>query len=206
MPLTKGTSFAGFMIVQPLGSGSTGETYVAEHPTKHGHYFLKILSNEISDDAEFRERFRRETRAVRRLSDRDHHIVPVHLRGENGGWLWTLMDYIDGPNIGDLLQQRHPDGIPMPQLVSIVKATARALDHAHRHGLLHRDVKPSKILLTPPEAGKRQILLSGFGLAPPIHGATGSTSTNIAFDTIDYAAPEQLEGERHSERADQYAL
>src|ERR1700739_4281861 len=97
MLLTKGTSFAGFIIVEPLGSGSTGETYVAEHPTTHGHYFLKILSNEISADAEFRERFNREERIVVKL---DHHsILRVHRRGLHRGRLWTVMDYVEGSDL-----------------------------------------------------------------------------------------------------------
>jgi beta-glucosidase-like glycosyl hydrolase/serine/threonine protein kinase len=204
MLLTKGTSFAGFIIVEPLGSGSTGETYVAEHPTTHGHYFLKILSNEISADAEFRERFNREERIVVKL---DHHsILRVHRRGLHRGRLWTVMDYVEGSDLTHELQQQYPAGMPLRRGLRVVRPVASALDYAHHRGMLHRAVKPSNILLSEVEPGKRRILLADFGLAVPLHGANGLAATNMTPGTIDYAAPEQLRGEALDEAADQYAL
>lgn len=122
------------------------------------------MSPEISADPQFRERFHREAELVAAL--RHRNIVSPHRRGEHEGRLWILMDYIDGTDIGAMLQQRHPDGMPIRQVRSVVKAVAGALDYAHRRGLLHGDVRPSNILLTASKDGKRRILLSDFGLGP----------------------------------------
>jgi beta-glucosidase-like glycosyl hydrolase/serine/threonine protein kinase len=204
MRLTSGDTFARYMIVRLLGSGSTGEAYLAEHPTMPLQYVLKILSEEISADAEFRERFNREERLAVKLSH--HNIVHVHRRGLHRGRLWTLMDYVEGPDIGHELQQRYPDGMPMRQMLAVVRSVAAALDYAHHRGMLHRDVKPSNILLSAPEGGKRRILLSDFGLARTSDDTHGLVTTSATPVMINYAAPEQRRGEALDEAADQYAL
>src|ERR1700737_957747 len=204
MPLTSGATFGEFTIVRLLGSGSTGETYLVKHAEAPGQYVLKILSDDMSADPEFRQRFHPEGDLAAGL--RHRRIVPVRHRSAHKGQLWILTDYVDGPDIGRVLQQRHPGGMPMRQVLRVVKAVAAALDYAHQCGLLHRDVKPSNILLAAPEAGKRRILLSDFGLARSLNGVNALTATTATVGPVDYAAPEQLNGETLDERADQFAL
>src|ERR1700730_19108977 len=97
MPLTSGATFGEFTIVRLLGSGRTGEAYLVTHPKAPRRYALKILSDDMSADAEFRQRFLREAKLAAAL---DHpHIVPVHHRGVHKGQLWILMDHVAGPHI-----------------------------------------------------------------------------------------------------------
>jgi serine/threonine protein kinase, bacterial len=148
MPLPNGETFAGFRIMRLLGSGGMGEVYLAEHPRLPRREALKILPAEVSADSDFRNRFNREADLAATLFH--PHIVGVHDRGEFDGQLWISMDYVDGTDTAQLLRQRYPAGMPRDEAVDIVSAIADALDYAHDHGLLHRDVKPANILLTEP--------------------------------------------------------
>jgi serine/threonine protein kinase, bacterial len=105
-----------------------------------------------------------------------------------------------------MLRERYPNGMPPDEVVRIIGAVAEALDYAHQQQLLHRDVKPSNILLSHPEEPGERILLADFGIARWIDDASGLTATNMAVGTVAYAAPEQLMGEQVNGRADQYAL
>jgi serine/threonine-protein kinase len=191
MSLASGATFAGYTILRMLGFGAMGEVYLARHPTLTRDDALKVLPAALSSDAEFRERFTRETEAATTLYH--PHIVDVHDRGEFDGRLWIAMDYVDGINAAQLIAERYPSGLPAGDVLAIVAAVAGALDYAHRRGLLHRAVKPSNILLTNPQAGEQRILLTDFGITrhPGYPG---------------YAAPEQLLSSEIDGRADQYGL
>jgi beta-glucosidase-like glycosyl hydrolase/serine/threonine protein kinase len=192
MPLTGGARFAGLTIERLLGAGPTGEVYLVEHPSLPRPHALKILAPDICADAAFRERFTSEADLAASLVHR--HVVRVYERGDRKARLWILMDYVNGSDVGRLLQERHANGMPMRNVLPVVTAVARALDYAHQRGLLHRDVKPSNILLTEPHDGRRQIFLTDFGIEPGVDHLGG------------FAAPEQLAGETLDGRADQYAL
>src|SRR3984893_9790522 len=116
MRLTRGETFARYRIVHLLGSGSTGETYLALHPTMERQYVLKILLEEMTADAEFHKRFTREERIAVKLSH--DHIVRVHLRGLHRGRLYTVMDYLEGQAIGEELLQHYPDGMPLRRVLA----------------------------------------------------------------------------------------
>lgn len=204
MPLANGEVFAGYKILQLLGSGGMGEVYLAQHPRLPRRDALKILPAELSANGEFRERFNREADLAATLYH--PHIVGIHDRGESDGQLWIAMDYIDGPDAGQLLRDRYPAGMPRREVVEIVTAVADALDYAHESGLLHRDVKPANILLTKPETPHQRVLLADFGIARSLSDFSGLTQTNVALGTVNYAAPEQLMGLPIDGRADQYAL
>ena len=206
MPLTSGETFAGFTIVRLLGSGGMGEVYLVKHPRLPRQNALKILLSDVSADPEFRARFGREADVASALYH--PHIVSVHDRGEYEGQLWISMDYVDGVDLGRLLANRFPAGMPAHIVVRIVTAVASALDYAHKQGLLHRDVKPANIVLSPIEdgGGEQRVLLADFGIARKIDEINGLTATNMTVGTVGYAAPEQLMGDDLDGRADQYAL
>src|SRR5262249_31906257 len=134
------------------------------------------------------------------------NIVRVNDRGDFEGQLWISMDFVDGTDAASLLDSRYPVGMPTDKVAAIVEAIADALDYAHRHGLLHRDVKPANILLTNPDGGEQRILLGDFGIARSAGEEGGLTATNMTIGTLPYAAPEQLTDEPIDGRADQYAL
>src|SRR4051812_39673955 len=204
MALEEGSTFAGYTVIRRLGSGGMGEVYLARHPRLPREDALKVLRADVSADNEYRERFHREADTAAALWHQ--HIVAVHDRGEADGQLWIDMDYVDGIDAGQLLEERYPDGMPGPDVVEIVMAVAEALDYAHEHLLLHRDVKPANILIARPDAPDRRIMLADFGISGLVGESTGLTATNMTVGTVAYAAPEQLMGNDLDGRADQYAL
>jgi len=204
MPLAEGSTFAGYTIVRQLGSGGMGEVYLARHPRLPRQDALKILRAEVSADGEYRERFNREAEVAASLWH--PHIVAVHDRGEFEGQLWIDMDFVDGTDVGRLLRERYPEGMPGPEVTEIITAVAEALDYAHEHKLLHRDVKPANILLSESGSQERRIMLADFGIAGLVDDPSGLTATNMTVGTVAYAAPEQLMGAELDGRADQYAL
>ncbi len=204
MALDEGSTFAGYTIIKRLGSGGMGEVYLARHPRLPRQDALKVLKAEVSADHEYRDRFHREADTAATLWH--PHIVAVHDRGESEGQLWIDMDYVDGIDAGELLEERYPNGMPGPEVVEIITAVAEALDYAHLNKLLHRDVKPANILISQPDSPDRRILLADFGIAGLVGESTGLTATNMTVGTVAYAAPEQLMGSDLDGRADQYAL
>lgn len=204
MPLADGAEFAGYTIVRLLGAGGMGEVYLVQHPRLPRQEALKILPASVSADPQFRQRFAREADLAASLWH--PHIVAVHDRGEHDGQLWITMDYVEGTDAGQLMRDRYPLGMPPSEAFEIVTAMADALDYAHNRYLLHRDVKPANILLTPPQSGSRRILLADFGIARTANDANHLTATNMTVGSVAYAAPEQLTGKSLDGRADQYAL
>jgi serine/threonine protein kinase len=204
MPLASGQTFAGYRIIRLLGSGGMGEVYLAQHPRLPRCDALKILGTDVSADEDYRQRFIREADLAATLWH--PNIVRVNDRGEFNGQLWISMDYVDGTDAAKLVRDRYSTGMPADKAVKIVTAIASALDYAHQHGLLHRDVKPANILLASSEDGERRILLTDFGIARKINDISGLTKTNMTVGTVAYCAPEQLLGEDVDGRADQYSL
>jgi len=204
MPLRIGETFAGYRILRLLGSGGMGEVYLVEHPRLPRHDALKVLRPDLSSDTSFRERFIREADLAAGL--RHPHIVGIHDRGEHDGQLWIAMDYIDGSDAAQLMQQHYPAGMPAERAIPIITAAASALDHAHKRGLLHRDVKPANIIVADFDSDDRRVFLADFGIARSLDDSSGITTTNMTVGTVAYAAPEQLMGEELDGRADQYAL
>ncbi|WP_454789794.1 serine/threonine-protein kinase [Mycolicibacterium lutetiense] len=195
MPLDVGETFSVFRIVRPLSSGGTGEVYLAQHPRRRGREALTVLSEDWSAEPGYRERFCLEADAAATLWHPS--IARVRGRGEHDGQLWISSDFVDGTDLAGLLDQRYPNGLPREQVFRIIIAVAGALDYAHKHGSLHRDVRPANIIRTDVDGdAEPHAVLVDLGLA----GNIG------AVDRPGYGAPEQLMGEDVDGRADQYAL
>jgi serine/threonine-protein kinase len=204
MPLVDGQVIAGYTILRSLGAGGMGEVYLAQHPRLPRRDALKVLSETVCAESEYCERFKREADIAATLWH--PHIVEVHDRGQVEGQLWISMDYVEGTDVGRLLAERYPKGMPADKVVRIVKAVGDALDYAHQRGLLHRDVKPANILLANADTDGERIMLADFGIARWVGEPSTLTGTNMTVGTVAYAAPEQLKGEDVDGRADQYAL
>ena len=157
---------------------------------------LKVLSAEFGDDPGFRERFRREGQLQAAL---DHpHIVTVYEAGETEHGLFLAMRLVRGPTLKEMIQSEELDA---NRSVAILGSVADALDSAHAVGLIHRDVKPQNILI----AARDHAYLADFGLTKAA-GEGRLTATGQFMGTIDYVAPEQVQGEDASARSDVYAL
>ncbi|WP_329409941.1 serine/threonine protein kinase [Nocardia vinacea] len=200
--LLPGTVFAGYRIERLLGSGGMGTVYVAAHPRLPRRDALKVLSAEYSTDPEFRARFVREAELAARL---DHpNIIGVYDRGIEHGRLWIAMRFMDGPDAAELIRHRT---VASPQrILHIIGAVARGLDHAHRAGMLHRDVKPANILVESIPGQPDRVAITDFGIAKAAAATTVLTQAGSILATIAYAAPEQLTGAAVDHRADVYSL
>ena len=201
--LVPGDELAGYQIQEPIGRGGMAVVYRALDLRLGRLVALKVLAPNLSEDEAFRQRFIRESRAAAGV---DHpHIIPVFEAGEVSGMLFIAMRYVSHGDVRTLLDAEGP--LDPARVVSITGQVASALDRAHEHGLVHRDVKPGNILLTPASSGDADhVYLSDFGLSK--HSLTPSTltSTGQFLGTLDYVSPEQIQGHPVDGRADQYAL
>jgi YVTN family beta-propeller protein len=197
-----GTRLAGYRIQGLLGRGGMGVVYLAEQERPRRLVALKLLLDPATASEAFRERFLRESELAAAI---DHpNVLPVYDAGETDGVLWIAMRYVDGI---DLAAQLARDGPLAPeQALGIAGQVAGALDAAHTRGLVHRDVKPGNILLAVEEGAVAHAYLADFGLTKRIGGARGLTGSGQVLGTIDYVAPEQVEGGQIDGRADQYSL
>ncbi|WP_324196678.1 serine/threonine-protein kinase [Nocardia cyriacigeorgica] len=197
--LAVGQEFAGYRIERLLGEGGMGQVYLAHDRDLPRMVALKLLSPVIGDDDE-RARFLREADTAARLAH--PNIVAVYARGQEQDRLWMSIQYIEGTDVATALRE---GPIRPADAVRITEETAKALDHAHRFGVLHRDVKPANILL---EWGpQRQVYLTDFGIAKALDRVDGLTRTGELYASFHYAAPEQFELRADTDhRADVYAL
>jgi hypothetical protein len=191
-----GTEVAGYRILEPLGRGGTSVVYRAEHVRLGRAAALKLLTASLGE-ADFRERFLRESKLAASL---DHPgIVPVYDAGEEDGLLYIAMACVDGSDLKTLLVRE--GRLPPRRTLRIVGQIASALDAAHARGLVHRDVKPANILVGPGD----RAYLSDFGVVKEL-ASNGTTRTGSFVGTIEYSAPEQIEGGEVDARTDVYAL
>jgi YVTN family beta-propeller protein len=197
-----GTRLAGYRIQALLGRGGMGVVYLAEQTGPHRQVALKLLLDPATTSEAFRTRFLRESELAAAI---DHpNVLPVYDAGDTDGVLWIAMRHVDGIDLAALLAR---DGPMAPeQALEIVGQVAGALDAAHTRGLVHRDVKPANVLLAVEDGAVTHAYLADFGLTKRIGGARGLTVSGQVLGTIDYVAPEQIEGGQVDGRADQYAL
>jgi ABC-type oligopeptide transport system substrate-binding subunit/class 3 adenylate cyclase/tRNA A-37 threonylcarbamoyl transferase component Bud32/outer membrane protein assembly factor BamB len=196
-----GSDIGGFRVLDFLGAGASGAVYLAEDVMLERRVALKVLGPEFARDERFRERFLRESRLVASL---EHpNIVPIYAAGEADGALFIAMRFVEGGDLRRLLER--VARLAPERAVAIVSQVAAALDAAHAKGLAHRDVKPGNILLAP-IGGAELAYLADFGLAKHASTAMSLTGERAFVGTVDYIAPEQVEGRPVDGRADVYSL
>jgi DNA-binding beta-propeller fold protein YncE len=197
-----GTRLAGYRIQALLGRGGMGVVYLAEQDRPQRQVALKLLLDPATGSEAFRERFLRESELAAAI---DHpNVLPVYDAGETDGVLWIAMRHVDGIDLAGLLAREGP--LAPEQALAIAGPVAGALDAAHARGLVHRDVKPANILLALDGGAVAHAYLADFGLTKRVGGARGLTASGQVLGTIDYVAPEQVEGGSVDGRADQYSL
>ena len=195
---TKEVDFGRYRLFEKLGQGSMGAVYRAHDTALGRDVAIKLLQPELAAEPGFQERFRREAYAAARLAS--PNIIPIYETGEFDGRLYLVMPIIDGVDLNKVLKK---DGPMSPQkAVRVVEQVAAALDAAHKSGLVHRDVKPSNLLMV----GEDFVYLIDFGL---VHEASAGrlTLTNVAPGSPAYMAPERFNaGKSVDARADVYSL
>jgi serine/threonine protein kinase len=203
--LAAGSQIAGYRLMEQIGRGGMAVVYRAIDLRLDRPVALKILAPELARDEAFRHRFIRECRAAAAV---DHPcIIPVFDAGEASGVLFIAMRYVSGRDVRTLLDRE--GSLPADRVVNIIEQVASALDAAHARGLVHRDVKPANMLLDSSASSGQldHVYLSDFGLTKQSQLTSSLTSTGQFLGTLDYIAPEQIEGSKLVDgRADLYSL
>jgi hypothetical protein len=199
-----GTEIAGYRIESLLGRGGMSVVYLAEDIRLKRKAALKLLTPDMAEDEGFRERFVSESELAASL---DHpNVIPIFEAGEADGVLFIAMRYVKTTDLKLMIKTR--GSLDAKRTISLLAQTASALDDAAEHGLVHRDVKPGNILVAEGlgTGGTDHVYLSDFGLTKRQDAPTGLTRTGQFVGTVDYVAPEQIEGKPIDGRTDQYAL
>ena len=186
-----------FRLEEKIGSGGMSTVYRAFDETLERWVAIKLMHREISSDSDQLERFRREARAVASLNH--PHVVTVIDFGEDDDHPYIVFEYVEGENLKDRL--RRAGRLPVSEAVAYAIEIGRALECAHAHRLVHRDVKPQNVLIDPEGRAK----VTDFGIARSLE-AEGLTATGRVLGTTDYVAPEQALGEDTTAQSDVYSL
>jgi eukaryotic-like serine/threonine-protein kinase len=206
MALTSGSKLGPYEIQSPLGAGGMGEVYRAHDSRLDRDVAIKVLSTNIASNPDLRQRFEREARAIAALNH--PHICTLHDVGHEDGIDFLVMEYLDGETLANRLQR---GALPLNLGLQYAMQIADALDRAHREGIVHRDLKPGNIMLV-----KNGAKLLDFGLAKTTRTAnagmdramlpTAITVEGTILGTLQYMAPEQLEGHEADARTDIFAF
>jgi eukaryotic-like serine/threonine-protein kinase len=199
-----GQRLGAYEVGESVGKGGMGEVYKGFQPALNRAVAIKVLPHHLAKQAEFRARFEREARTVSAL--KHPHIVNVFDFGHIDGTYYMVMDYVEGRELGHVLEGG--GRLPIEVALTLLQDVAAALDYAHEQGLVHRDVKPSNILLrtTTRPGVPWQAVLTDFGVARVVDSTTRLTGTGM-IGTLDYLAPEQIStGSGVTHQADIYSL
>src|SRR5207245_7496595 len=209
MPLVSGTKLGPYEIQSPLGAGGMGEVYRARDTRLERDVAIKILPSQLSNDSVRKQRFEREAKTISSLNH--PHICVLHDVGNQDGIDYLVMECVEGETLAKRLEK---GPLPLEQVLKFGRQIADALDKAHRSRVVHRDLKPGNIMLTPTGAK-----LLDFGLAKPaVPLTTGATLTAAAtpstpvtqegtiLGTFQYMSPEQIEGKELDGRSDIFSL
>ena len=208
MSLTSGTKLGPYEIQSPLGAGGMGEVYKARDTRLDRTVAIKVLREHVASDPDLKQRFEREARTVAALNH--PHICTLHDIGQQDGTDFLVMEYLEG----ETLAQRLTKGtLPLEQALRYAIEIVDALDKAHRKGITHRDLKPGNIMVT--KAGTKLLdfglaKLKPAGAAPGVSAlptqSAGLTAEGSILGTLQYIAPEQLEGKDADARTDIFAF
>ena len=197
-----GDEFAGYLLRSVLGRGHMGVVYEAENPRLGNVVALKVLEPELAADDTFRTRFLEETRIAASMNH--PHVIPIHDMGSSDGLVYIAMHYVSGTDLRQMIAKR---GRLQPETaVFLLSQAARALDAAHRMGLVHRDVKPENLLIERGNDDPGHVYLADFGFSKRGMPSGGLTSTEQFPGSVGYVAPEQIRGRLLYGSADQYSL
>jgi streptogramin lyase len=192
-----GTELLGYRIEELIGRGGMGVVYRAYDLRLKRNVALKLIAPELSADERFRERFLAESELAASL---DHpNVIPIYNAGEHEGQLYLAMRYVEGSDLKALLREGPLDP---GRAIAICRQAAAALDAAHARGLVHRDVKPSNVLLD----SREHVYLADFGLSRRLSEQAPGLEATFSLGTPAYVAPEQIQGDDVGERADVYSL
>lgn len=201
--LAAGTEFGGFRIERTLGHGGMGIVYLARELRLDRLVALKVIRPELAGEESFRARFRSETLTA--ASVEHPRVVTIFGAGEREGLLYVSMRYVEGRDLGRLISADGP--LAPDQATALITQLADGLDAVHAGGLVHRDVKPANVIVERNRAdAERAAFLTDFGLAKAMASTAGLTATGEVIGSVDYMAPEQIEGRRVDARTDVYAL
>ncbi|MFF4369741.1 serine/threonine-protein kinase [Streptomyces sp. NPDC001594] len=199
-----GKKIAGYLVESEIGRGGMAVVYRARDLRLDRTVALKLLAPELARNDTFRKRFAHESKVAAAI---DHpHIVPVFEAGETDGLLYIAMRFVAGQDLRALLDRTGP--LPVETAARIAGQVASALDAAHDHDLVHRDVKPGNILVADGTDSEHpeHVYLTDFGLTKKSLSLTGFTSVGQFVGTLDYVAPEQIAGKPVDGRCDVYSL
>ena len=197
-PVGIGTDFLGYRIEELIGRGGMGVVYRAYDLRLKRPVALKLVAPSLARDERFRERFARESELV--MSLEHPNVVPIYDAGDVDGRVYLAMRLVDGRDLGSLL--RSEGALEPRRAVAVCAQIASALDAAHARGLVHRDVKPSNVLLDSSE----HVYLADFGLTRQLDDEEGWAGGDFAIGTPAYLAPEQLDGGQVDRSTDIYSL
>src|SRR5712691_524105 len=223
MPLEPGTHLGPYEIISALGAGGMGEVYRARDTRLDRTVAIKILSGALAADSESRQRFEHEARVIAALND--PHICTIHDVGRHGELDYLVLEYLEGETLADRLH-RSP-GLPVDEALAVAIQIGEALARAHRAGIVHRDLKPGNVMLVRRggPSSSPDVKLLDFGLAarttvarPPaslvatmapslVATQPPTTPVTSGFSgTMQYMAPEQLDGDAGDHRTDIFAF
>ncbi len=196
MKVTAGSQIGPYQVVEQVGRGGMATVFKAYQPALERMVAIKVLPDFLAEDPEFRERFRREAVAIAKL--RHPNILAVFDHGEIEGQPYIVTEFVEGGTFAAELGK--PVGLP--RALDVLRSVASALDYAHQRGILHRDVKPSNILVTKDGTS----VLGDFGLARMMATNERLTRFDMVVGTPEYMSPEQCAGTETGPASDQYAL
>ncbi len=184
-----------YRVLRKLGSGGMADVYLAEDQELGRRVAIKILNERHADDELFVERFRREAKNAASLSH--PNVVSIYDRGETQGTYYIAMEFMDGRSLKELIVR---DTLPVPIAISYARQILAALRYAHRHGIVHRDIKPHNLLVGP----EGRLKVTDFGIARA--GPSQMTEAGAIIGTAQYLSPEQARGADVDQRSDIYSL
>ena len=197
MTFSPGDNVGTFRIIEPLGQGGMATVYKAYHAALDRYVAIKVLHPAFKQDPNFIARFNREARIVARL---DHpNIIPIFDFAEQDGTPYLVMRYVEGKTLKAIMRDSH---LPIDRVLAIMRPVTAALAYAHDQNVLHRDMKPSNIMLT----NDGHIYLADFGLARIAQAGDSTLSKDMLIGTPQYISPEQAQGLAVDERSDLYSL